>query len=702
MAGPVDFHDFVEGFLAEADEHLGSASTQLIELDRAARDGQPHPRAVRELFRSLHTIKGLAAMVGVEPIVDVAHEMESLLRGADRAGGRMPAAAVDLLVQGLRTIEERVTQLARKQPVAPAPSKLVAALAALVVGSQASEGAGAAGLRLGLPPEVDSKLNASEREQIALGIRGGQRAVVLEFVPAPEKAERGLNITSVRARLVALGELVKVVPRSLPGTPGSLAFSLLLVTAADDQTLAQALEIEPAAVLELTPAEPGDPDDPKDLDDPDDGDVGIGVADDVPVQAHGYVRVEIARLDDALEKLSALVITRFRLGRAVADLAAAGADARALDAIVSETTRQLRDLRGAIMHARMMSLAEMLQRVPLLVRGLTRHTDKAVSLSIHVGDAELDKSVADQLFPALVHLVRNAVDHAIEPRQERRQHGKPEEGQISIVCDSLSGTHLTLTITDDGRGIDREHVARKARQPVPRTDEQLLELIAMPGFSTRDQASRTSGRGMGVDIVKRTVDSLGGSLSLQTSPGRGTSFTLRVPLSVTIVDTFGFTAGAQTFVAPVAMVEEIIEVDASRLAHAPAPPGRPGRPGQIVHASAPDQPAAMIERRGQAMPLVSLATLLRLPATDAPPGVVMNSGKALVVRLAGRYQDAPIAYGIERMLGRQEVVIRPLEDPLVRRAGITGATDLGDGRPTLVLDLVALGATLFARGGAES
>ena len=688
MAGPVDFHDYVEGFLAEADEHLGSAGKHLIELDRAARSGQPHPRAVRELFRSLHTIKGLAAMVGVEPIVDVAHEMESLLRSADRAGGRLPAAAVDVLMQGIRAIEERVTQLARKQPVTPAPPKLVAALSALVASPPA--GAGGAAPGFGLPPEVDAKLSASEREQIAQGIRGGRRVVLLEFVPAPDKAERGLNITAVRERLSALGELVKVVPRAVATAPGSLVFSLVLVTSAENQTLAQALETEPEAVVALSLDAPAVPDDT----DP------VVEADDTPAHAHGYVRVDIARLDDALEKLSALVVTRFRLGRAVADLTARGADTRALDVIVGEVTRQLRDLRGAIMRARMMSLAEMLQRVPLLVRGLTRNTDKAVALSIQVGDAELDKGVAEQLFPALVHLIRNAVDHAIEPREERRQQGKPEEGQIAIVCDSLSGTHLTLTVTDDGRGIDGERVARKARQPVPRTDEQLLELIAMPGLSTRDEASRISGRGMGVDIVKRTADSLGGSLSLQTSPGRGTSFTLRVPLSVTIVDTFSFVAGAQKFVAPVAMVEEIIVVDASRLAHAPAPDrGRPAPDRAAPDWAALAAPAAaMIERRGQAMPLVSLATLLRLPGRAASP----DSGKALVVRLTGRHRGEPIAYGIDRVLGQQEVVIRPLEDPLVRRVGVTGATDLGDGQPTLVLDLVALGAALFSQARADS
>jgi two-component system chemotaxis sensor kinase CheA len=219
---------------------------------------------------------------------------------------------------------------------------------------------------------------------------------------------------------------------------------------------------------------------------------------------------------------------------------------------------------------------------------------------------------------------------------------------------------------------------------VPATDEQLLELIAMPGLSTRDQASQTSGRGMGMDIVKRTVDALGGSLSLQTTPGRGTSFTLRVPLSVTIVDAFSFTTATQTFVAPVAMVEAIIEVDASRVVRAPAPGG--GR-----------SEARLIERRGEPMPLVPLDELLELPGQPGglPERALPKQAlpkKALIVRRHGQ----PIAYGVERMLGQQEVVVRPLEDPLVQRTGITGSTDLGDGRPTLVLDLVALATGLSA------
>jgi two-component system chemotaxis sensor kinase CheA len=317
----------------------------------------------------------------------------------------------------------------------------------------------------------------------------------------------------------------------------------------------------------------------------------------------------------------------------------------------------------------MVSVAELLERVPLIVRGLARATGKPVRVEIDAGRAELDKTVAERIFPAIVHLIRNAVDHAIEPPEERRRLGKPEEGVVRVTCFERSSTQLELSVSDDGRGIDREAVARRAGHPAPADDRALLELLARPGFSTLEEATKTSGRGLGVDIVRRVaVDQLGGELSLRTTPGAGTTFTLRVPLSLTIVDAFSFVCGAQAFVAPVAGVEEILEVDRHRAPRAPAP----GRARGVE----------LLERRGEVVPLVSLASLLALPAD--------GGSKALVVRRNG----APFAFAVSRMLSQQEVVVRPLEDPLVRVVGVSGSTDLGDGQPTLVLDLVGLSGTL--------
>jgi two-component system chemotaxis sensor kinase CheA len=236
-----------------------------------------------------------------------------------------------------------------------------------------------------------------------------------------------------------------------------------------------------------------------------------------------------------------------------------------------------------------------------------------------------------------------------------------------------------LRISDDGRGIEREAVAKKLGRPVAQTDEELLQQITTPGFSTREGVTHTSGRGMGMDIVKRTVELLGGGLSLQTSAGRGTTFTVRVPVSVTIVDVFSFVAGEHVFVVPVAMVDEILEIDPARITRSPMP---------VRHGPVP----RLIQRRGETIPLLSLDAVLEQRADDTLPA------KALVVSR----NTGAIAFGVARMLGQQEVVVRPLHDALVRVTGVTGATDLGDGKPTLVLDLLTLGAALGKAAGVVS
>src|SRR6185369_4087858 len=264
--------------------------------------------------------------------------------------------------------------------------------------------------------------------------------------------------------------------------------------------------------------------------------------------------------------------------------------------------------------------------------------------------------------------LRNAVDHAIEPPDERRRAGKPEEGRIRVSCRERSDSQLELVVEDDGRGIDREAVARRAGAPVPRSDAELLDLIARPGLSTLEQATRTSGRGVGMDVVKRvTVAELGGELLLETHPGAGTRFTLRVPLSVSIVEAFTFACGGEIFVVPVAAVEDLVEIERADVVETPDPAHR----GADVR---------LLRRRGETLPLVRLDRLLGVSAAAAA------RPKAIVVRRDGDGW----ALQVDRLIGQQEIVVRPLADPLVQVAGVAGTTDLGDGRPTLVLDLAAL------------
>ncbi|MFL5344268.1 MAG: chemotaxis protein CheA [Hyalangium sp.] len=668
----MDLADFLPAYLAEVEELLGAAHTHLLALETAARQRSASPRTVRELFRALHTIKGLSAMIDVEPIVSLSHWMETALRHADQAGGRLPEASIEPMMEGLRAIEQRVRQLATGKPVSTVPKELLERLEALEPSPQGRAGRPAAEM-LELEPALASKLSLSEQEQLLAGVSSGRRAIRLDYVPSAERASQGLTINTVRERLGQLAEIVKVVPVAGPATGGgNLTFALLLLTNAEDAALLDAVGGPPAQVKHLSsaPAEP--PPAPAASAEP------LGLEDEGPSvesRRNGVLRVEVPRLDDALERLAALVVNRSKLAHAVAKLTAAGAPTRELLQVLQENARQLRDLRAAILHLRMVRMGDVLERMPLLVRGLRRATGKQVRLVQEVGDAELDKAVADRLLPALVHLVRNAVDHALERPEERRAAGKPEEGVVRLACHARTSTRLELSVSDDGRGVDAASVAARAGVPVPESSAELLELMCRPGLSTRESADATSGRGMGMDIVKRIiVDQLGGELSLETRPGQGTTFILSVPLTITIVDAFVFECAAMRYAVAVSAVEEIIEVDSTRLIR---PPGLA------------DGGVTMVERRGQAVPLVALERLLSRDSGREGLGP-----KALIVRQRG----APVAFAVDRLLGQQEIVLRPLEDPLVRVPGVSGATDLGDGLPTLVLDLPALGAT---RGGAS-
>ncbi|HEV7554689.1 MAG TPA: chemotaxis protein CheW, partial [Kofleriaceae bacterium] len=472
-------------------------------------------------------------------------------------------------------------------------------------------------------------------------------AYTLVFQPREALAANNVNIGTVRARLGDVGELVKVAPRTLAAPARGVVFDILIISDAAPAVLA---EIVAATVDEVSRVELPEPIVTPDAPLPEPELMPIG---------RSLVRVELARLDDLQEQLSLLVASRYRLDREISSMTEHGHDVRRLREIADLQTRHLRGLRRSILRARLIRVAEVLEPLSLLIRSLAQPGFKEVKLEVDARDAELDKAVADRMLPAIVHLVRNAVDHAIEPVEDRLAKGKPRAGTLHVSCAESSSNMVELVVRDDGRGIDRADIARRAGRSID-DDVALLDVLTGPGFSTRTTATETSGRGLGLDIVKRiAVDQLGGQLVVETAPGVGTAFTLRVPVTISIMDVFSFACGPQSFVVPVSAIDEIFELE----------------PGQRI-APASATVVSLVERRGRAMPIVSLGALLAIDSGS-------DARKALVVRRNGE----AIAFAVDRMLGRQEVVVRPIDDPLAHAPGIAGATDLGDGRPTLVLDL---------------
>ncbi len=661
----VDLGEFRDAYLAEADELVAAANERLLAIERATKEGGTDPRSVRELFRSLHTLKGLTTMVGVEPIVAITHRVESILRVADRSDGTLDGPVIERLFDAMRAVQARLAAMTRGDPVAAAPPELLRALDGAAPAERRTPTGG--DRQLDLDPVIVKKLAPFEHNQLR-NLDAGHRALRIDFAPSPARASEGLTIDSVRQRVGKVGEIVKVVPLSVPASeaaPTGLVFALLVVTAETDVEMARAAAVRLEDIRAIGTRKPAAA-----LDE----EAALVTLDDVDVaDRRGVLRVDAARIDDALERLSALLVTRSRLARAVAELTEAGAPTRELVAIVQENARQLRDLRGAILRLRMVPFAEVLARLPLVLRGVQRSAQKDVRLVVvDAQDAELDKAIAERVFPALVHLLRNAVDHGVEAPAERLRRGKPPQGTVRVSCVVRSNRQLEITVSDDGGGIDREAVARASGQTVS-DDRSLLEALCRPGFSTREEATSTSGRGMGMDIVQKIVErQLGGELELSTSPADGTSFLIRIPLTLAIVDAFTVQLGDERFVVPVSSVDEILEIDPARIIRGPPAAG---------------QALAMIVRRGEVLPLVHLTTALgRVPDAAAESRAL----RALVVR---RGADA-VAFRLDRVLAQQETVVRPLVDPLVQVMGIAGSADLGDGRATLVLDLLSIAGHL--------
>ena len=658
MTDDVDLREFVAGFVAESDELVAAANAALLDIEAANLTGASRPRAVRDLFRALHTIKGLAGMIGVEPIVELAHGLEGLVRAADRSGGALARDAVDVSLRGIAAIADRVRAVAERQAPPATPADLLDAIAVVAGGAERSEPAG---------PAPD------DRWRLPAARHAGRQLWQVSFVPSEANAGRGITIGSVRARLAELGEVIKVLPRATPGEASGVAFDLLVASDAPGEAIAQAAATTADQLIDRTePPGPREPDGAgRSGDARPESSVAAGAAgrgDGGGMLGRALVRVELARLDELQDQLSLLIVSRFRLERETAALAARGLDVRGLREIVNLQGRQLRDLRRAILCARMVRVSEVLEPLALLVRSLGRSAQKEVQLELDARDAEFDKAVADRLLPALVHLVRNAVDHAIEPAEERVARGKPRAGTVKVSCSSVGASQLELVVEDDGRGIDRVAIAARSGRAIA-DDADLLDVLTSPGFSTRDVVTRTSGRGLGMDIVRRiATGDLGGELAVSTAPGVGTVFTLCVPLTIAVIEVFSFVCGRQTFVVPVSSVEEIFELRAGQDVLPPAAPGA-------------SSPVRLAERRGQAIALRSLGAMLEID--DGA-----EARKAIVIRRQG----ASVGFTVDRMLGRHEVVVRPVDDVLLKVPGIAGSTDLGDGRPTLVLDLYALNA----------
>jgi two-component system chemotaxis sensor kinase CheA len=643
--------ELLDDFYAECDELLGRVRGGLAQLERSVAEGSALPGSFDELFRAVHSLKGIAAIAGLHSLEQLAHAMEDVLRAITKGTRAASPPLLDVLLRATQALEG-LAQAHRSGASAPAVEPLLAEL-----GATAGDGAARPA---GSDRGVDPSAATATLPAVAAARSRGLHLWRCIFRPSRERDVRGVNVNAVRERLGRLGEIVSATPR-VGGTAG-IQFEFVVATretaVATDGWEADGLSIEPVGA----PVSPGA-----------ETVAASDALEGASLTPSHIVRVDLARLDELMRITGDIVIQRSRLEER---LQMAGLAAHeGLKEVSLALARSVRDLRRAVARVRLVPIAEIFNRMPLVVRELERPSDRKAHVRLEGDQTEIDKYLVERLREPLLHLVRNAFAHGIELPAERLAAGKPAVGLISLSANSTGGG-VVIQVRDDGRGIDVPAIRRKAEAvglSVPERLEpaELLALLSRPGFSTRESADLAAGRGVGMDVVATTIRELGGTVAVETEAGRGSVFTLRLPLTLSIADAIIVSANAQRCAIPQSAVEEIVQIPAIQV--------------RAV------KEAELLPFRGGLLPFVRLRRFFDLPA---------DSGTLLTVVVLNSDRGS-FGLAVDRVHAQREIVVRPVADPLVRVPGVAGATELGDGRPVLILDPLGLGRVVLRPEGGD-
>ncbi len=665
-------------FLEEAAEQLRTLSDGLLRMERDDSD----PLLIQAVFRAAHTLKGSSATIGHTNMAALTHAMESVLDRIRQGSLPVTTPIVDTLLQcvdALNVLNEEVNTLV--------PSGL--AVDDLIRGLHGAAAAPA--------PEVQE-----EAAPVAVVATGAVEVIVAIDTSSEWPAVRAYQALM---ELAALGTVVASWPSEDELQKGESGHWLRVHLQTDRP--AAALHGAAGSVSEVVSVTVTHPDasqvrqgtpDPEQTPDPDRRRVDLGTAargaspdDQLAIAgqklstAQRMVKVDIARLDELMNLVGELVIDRGRLLQVLRELSARSGNDGALEHL-SEITQHLSrvsdDLQEQVMLSRLLPVESVFNRFPRMVRDLAKKSQKSIRFVMEGEQTGLDRSVIDEIGDPLLHLLRNAVDHGVEPADERRGASKHPEATL-LLSARHEENYIVIEVTDDGRGINhqkiRESAVRKgllsAEAATRMTDEEAINLIFAPGFSTAEQVTDVSGRGVGMDIVRTNIEKIGGTVRVHTAAGEGTTFSIKLPLTLAIIRALLVRVGEAIFTVPLAAVQETMRVRTDSI--------------HTVHRR------EVVLVRGQALPLVRLADVFsrsgRKVQCDTPDWcyiVVVRSGRT------------DLGLVVDALIGEQEVVIKSLGGVLGEVDGVAGATILGDGRVSMIVDVAKVVEKLAARAAA--
>jgi two-component system chemotaxis sensor kinase CheA len=688
----MDTNQYLEIFIDESKEHLQAMNEHLLDLEK----NPTNIAIVNEIFRSAHTLKGMSATMGYEDLANLTHKMENVLDAIRNDKIAVTLEIMDTVFSSVDDLEAMVNDISSggdgKRDVTEIVMKLLEIEQGEKVLSPVVKAEESLSSKAGLQyDEFERTVIEQSKEQ---GFTCYEVAVSLR-ADCVLKAARVFMVFEV---LEKCGEVIKSVPTSeqLEEEKFDEYFTVTLITKepAEDveEKVKKVSEVDEVTVAEVTnlsvsvyhqevaasapvqelnqtdmkqkTAQPA----AKKVDENKGSKQAAKKVDEnkgsKQAAANKTIRVNIERLDILMNLFEELVIDRGRLESISSEL-----NHSELNETVERMSRISGDLQTIILNMRMMPVETVFNRFPKMVRQLTRDLNKQINLEIIGAETELDRTVIDEIGDPLVHLIRNAMDHGIEMPADRVIKGKPAEGTVTLKA-YHSGNHVFIEIEDDGAGINKDRVLKKAldkgiiteEQSLSLDDRQIYELILASGFSTADVVSDLSGRGVGLDVVKTTIESLGGSITIDSVEGAGSTFSIQLPLTLSIISVMLIEVGKERYAIPLSSIIEtaIVKKDEVLNAH-----------NQQV-----------IDFRGKVVPLLFLENIFSVPHQDDEDRfysiVIVRKGE----KMAGLVVDS--------FIGQQEVVLKSLGNYLTNVFAISGATILGDGQVALIVDCNAL------------
>jgi len=601
----VGMEDMLSDFLMEAGDMLGDVDSKLMELEK----DPDNSGLLNEIFRGFHTIKGGAGFLNATELVTLCHLTENLFDKLRNKELKLSAELMDVIFAATAEVRHMFTALQQSQQPAAAPSDIIAALKDALEGKAVSAVKKSAPAAEPKPTLPEIQADNIDWEALHKALVGSD---IVEQVGAkrdPEAIKQAINEEESTRK--AFGRRKDDVPGATVGRRA--------------------------------------------------GDLPAGEAKETTI------RVDTERLDQVLNLSGEIGLTKNRLTHLRSDILQGRKDAdimRDLDQAVSQLDMLVVNLQNAVMKTRMQPIGRLFKKYPRLARDLARSLGKDVELVLSGEETEMDKTMIEDLNDPLVHLVRNAVDHGVETVEERRAAGKPEKSIIELSA-RQEGDHILITITDDGRGMRPEVIRDKAVEKGLITNEvantldenQCLELIFLPGFSTKDQISSVSGRGVGMDVVKTNIQKLNGTVSIQSEVGKGSTFSISLPLTLAILPVLVLRLGDQSFAVPLSMVREILPVTPDALQQVS------GKATMVV--------------RGEVLPVLPLTQLIGWGSSEhSHVGVLMQFGSNTFILTADGF------------VGHEDVVIKSLDT--FRPKGVAGVTQSSEGDLVLILEIKEL------------